>query len=141
MGPGGAARWERRAPTGRTDVRGGVDRGGASRGLGIVRCAGVREGGFEHRVQTIDMGQGEAAYKMGFATGSREATTLWIVRARHPARVALSTAMLARRAIKALPTERVDAVRGRAAALRARAEALLRAIRRGPRPPGRRPAE
>ncbi len=136
-----AARAGWRPPTRQTHFQGGFDPAHASRGLGIVLFACVLEEGFEHRVQTIDMGQGEAAYKMGFATGSREATTLWIVRARHPARVALSTAMLARRAIKALPTERVDAVRGRAAALRARAEALLRAIRRGPRPPGRRPAE
>jgi CelD/BcsL family acetyltransferase involved in cellulose biosynthesis len=114
-----------------THFQGGFDPAHASRGLGIVLFARVLEDGFRDGVRTIDMGQGTAAYKMEFATGSRRATTLWIVRSRHPARAALSAAMLARRAIKALPAERVDAVRGRAEALRDRATGLWARARRG----------
>ena len=92
--------------------------------------ARVLEDGFGQGVQTIDMGQGTADYKMEFATGAREATTLWVVRSHHPARLALSSAMLARRAIKALPAERVDAARARAEALRDRLAALRSRVRR-----------
>ncbi len=112
-----------------THFQGGFDPAHASRGLGIVLFARVLEDGFGDGVATIDMGQGTAPYKLEFATGSRRATTLWIVRARHPARLALSGAVLARRAVKALPAERVDAVRGHAAAVRDRARGLWRRVR------------
>ena len=113
-----------------THFQGGFDPAHASRGLGIVLFARVLEDGFGQGVQTIDMGQGTANYKMEFATGAREATTLWVVRSHHPARLALSSAMLARRAIKALPAERVDAARARAEALRDRLAALRSRVRR-----------
>jgi CelD/BcsL family acetyltransferase involved in cellulose biosynthesis len=107
-----------------THFQGGFDPAHAARGLGIVLFARVLEDGFGGGVRTIDMGQGTAAYKMEFATGSRAAVTLWIVRSRHPARLALSAAVLARRALKSLPPERVDAARARAGVLGGRLRSL-----------------
>ena len=60
------------------------------------------EAGFDAGVRTLDLGWGTSAYKLDFATDAREAVTLLLVRARHPARPALTVAIAARRAAKRL---------------------------------------
>ncbi len=103
-----------------THFQGGFDPEHASRGVGIVLFARALEDGFEHGVEHFDLGQGTATYKMEFASGMRTATTVMLVRSWSPLRPAVSGAMLARKALKAMPAERLAPLRAGVARARAR---------------------
>lgn len=103
-----------------THFQGGFDPEHASRGVGIVLFARALEDGFENGVRYFDLGQGTAAYKMDFASGTRLATTVMLVRSWSPLRPAVAGAMLARTGLKAVPRERLAPLRAGVGRLRAR---------------------
>jgi CelD/BcsL family acetyltransferase involved in cellulose biosynthesis len=103
-----------------THFQGGFDPDYAPRGVGIVLFAHVVEDGFGSGADSLDLGRGLSAYKMQFATGTREATTLILVRSGHPLRPLIASAMTARRLLKSLPRERLAALGSRLGQLRRR---------------------
>ena len=103
-----------------THFQGGFDPDYAPRGVGLVLFAHVVEDGFGNGADSLDLGRGISAYKMQFATGMREATTLILVRSGHPLRPLIGLAMIALRLMKSLPRERVAGLRSRLGRLRRR---------------------